>query len=776
MSDFRQQAELTKLARLSRCTPDSLEFLSALEITTLRKIRESVARLVVDKHRTFFSRVAAASKLLPMPLLAMIGERSLGPLLCARVAGEMPIPRAIEIARHFKPPFMAKTALYMETQKICEMTAALPLASVIAVTHELIAMREFIILGDLVDQLPLDLVSKVLATIHNGEALLRSAFYVENPARLVAMLDVLSDSTLRSLIRTAADEKLDLWPHALALMSVVPPAWQEKLVNMAVDDDDATLASMVNGVAKHDLWSTVMPLLDMMNDSGRQRLVDLPVLREENVIRHILKAAETHHQWAHLLPLIPLMDEPLQKRVGYLADELSADAIRTLAALADEKNLWAHTLMLAEHMGLVRRTTIAEILTDSNDEALTRLLATVHDNNQWHIALPLLATMSEQARHRFAALPWIQNDSPLTAIVAATEQHDLWATTLPLIDLMPDDVRQRLVNLPLFNSDNTIRHLLKAAEQHNLWQWLFPLTPLMSNDMRKRVGRLSDELSENAIRRMALLAHEKNLWAHGLLMAEHMGLVRRTTIAEILADSQDNALTALLQTIHDNQQWRIALPLLSFMSDKTQQRFVAHPFFQQTSQQQAIIDAAEQYGLWSVMLPLVKIMPLSVCESVTRIIDGLENEKLAKWISGVAEAAHWADAFDFMLTLSPGKKDFIALQICARDENSLQHMILSLVNAGRLDALLNHLQTLPVATQLQLVQRTQHTSLAMRQQLLVSVDDRCLDIILQRISELGEIEVSLFRNVALQLPDPHIQRLRGRCNALALADLLNEAP
>lgn len=603
MSDFRQQAELIKLARLSRCAPESLDFLKSLDVATLRKLRESVAYLVVEDHRKFFSRVVVASKLLPMPLLALIGERSLGPLLCARVAGEMPVPRAIDIAKHFNPPFMAKTALYMETQKICDMTAALPIARVIAVTHELIAMREFIILGDLVDCLPLNLVSKVLATIHNGEALLRSAFYVENPERLVAMLDVLTDSTLRSLIRTAADEKLDLWPHALTLMSVVPVVWQEKLVNMAVDDDDETLASMVSGVARHDLWHIVMPLLDLMKESGRQRLV----------------------------------------------------------------------------------------------------------------------------------------------------------------------------NLPLFGNDKTIRHLLQAAEQHSLWPWLLPLTPLMNADLRKRVGVLSDELSEKAIRTMAALAHEQNLWAHGLLMAEHMGLVRRTTIVEILADSNDDALSALLKTIHDHRQWHIALPLLGSMSDKAQHRFVGHPFFHEKALQQDIIEATEQHDLWSVMLPLVKIMPDTVRSSVTRIIDELDDQKLAHWINGVAEASHWSDAFDFMLTLSGPKKNFVASHICERDDGSIQHMIISLVNADRMEALIDHLQSLPTATQLQLVQRAQRTSPELRQQLLVSVNDVCLDILLQRLAELGEMEISLFRHLALQLPEEHLQRIKARCESLTLDILLEEA-
>lgn len=450
MSDFRQQAELTKLAGLLRCTPSSLDFLKTQDIATLQKLRESTSRLILDEHRKLFGRIASASKLLPNALIALIAERSMGPLLCARVAGEMPVDRAIDIAKHLKPPFMAKAALHLETQRACELTAALPLSSVIAITQELISQHEFILLGDMVDHLPVDLVSKIIPSIQNGEALLRSAFFVQNTARLTTMLETLPEATLRTLIRAAADEHLDLWPHALALMSVVPVPWQEKLVGIALSEEESTLASMVKGVVKHNLWSIALPLLDLMPTDGKQRLVNLPTLSEPDVQRQVLAAAYREGFWHYLLPLIPLMNPALRQQVGQLTDELNEDAIRTLADLAHQNNQWFHALLLVDYMSVERRATIAEIMADSSDDALNGLLATVHENHQWHIALPLVAYMSPAAKQRFASLPFVRDVDMLSAMVKATDAHDLWATSLPIIDLMPVSTRETLVALPRF--------------------------------------------------------------------------------------------------------------------------------------------------------------------------------------------------------------------------------------------------------------------------------------------------------------------------------------
>lgn len=336
MTDFRKQAEVVKLARLLGTVPEALVFLDALDASALQDLRQASSRYLLGKQRAQLGRIATASKLLPVSLVSCIAERAMGPLLCARVASEISAHRAIEISRHLSPAFMASAALHLEPELARDITAALPVTRVVAVARELVAQKEFITLGDLVDMLPMSIIEAVVRDQRDGETLLRIGFFIENPARLNAILDTLPLARLQAIIAAAADEKADLWPYALALMSVVTPQWQERLVTMAAEGDEQTLSSMIRGVVKHDLWSAVLPLLGLMTEANRRRVINLPVLQDDFVLRRLLRAAEENDFWRYLLPLIPLMEDGLRQRTAGLTDELSEDSLRHLAPLLND--------------------------------------------------------------------------------------------------------------------------------------------------------------------------------------------------------------------------------------------------------------------------------------------------------------------------------------------------------------------------------------------------------------------------------------------------------
>ncbi|MGH8492306.1 MAG: hypothetical protein ACRERR_04280 [Moraxellaceae bacterium] len=519
MADFRRQAEQTKLARLLRTSPESLNFLDTLDSDALNALRQAATGRLHGSHHAFFSRVAAASKLLPTAMVAFIAQRSIGPLLCARVADAMSTERAIAITSHLPAEFMAAATPYLDSARARELTAALPLPRVIEVTHALIRKREFITLGDLVGNLPMSLIGPILQDIDDGEALLQSGFYVEAPERLNEMLEALPRSRLPKVIAAAADEKADLWPHALALMSVVSARWQERLVLLAVEGDESVLESMIRGVVKHDLWNVTLPLLELMPESGRQRLVNLPVLNDDAVLRRLLEAATRHDLWHHLLPLAPLMNTALRQRMGRLTDELNETSIRRLVALAHERDLWSEALFLVEYMGKVRRATIAELMAESNDEAVNSLIATVQRAQQWQLILPLLATMTEKAQQRF-------------------------------------------VGLPLFRDSNLQRDILLAADQHGLWSTMLPLLALMPADVRRSVAQSVEQLDAEAVRRWSGSIREPRHWQLTLAFTMEMSEGHRAFVAEQFSQHDDIVLHSLLQAFNREGQWQ---PLLDFL-------------------------------------------------------------------------------------------------------------------------------------------------------------------------------------------------------------------
>ncbi len=504
MADFRRQAELTKLARLLRASPAALEFLGTLDADQLNALRQAATRHLHGSHHAFFSRVAAASKLLPNAMVAFIAQRSIGPLLCARVADAMSTERAIAITQHLPADFMAAATPHLDSQRARELTAALPLARVIDVALALIRQREFTTLGDLVGTLPMSIIGPILQEIDDGEALLQSGFYVEQPERLNEMLDALPLSRLPKVIAAAADESADLWPHALALMSLVSPRWQQRLVLLAVEGEESVLESMIRGVARHDLWSVTLPLLALMPEAGRQRLVNLAVLEDDTVLRRLLQTAARDDLWHRLLPLAPLMSPTLRQRMGRLTDELSEASIRRLVDLAHELELWSEALLLVECMGIVRRATITELMAESSDAAIAGLIATVQRAGQWPLILPLLATMTEKAQQRF-------------------------------------------VNLPLFRDSALQQDILQAADRHGLWQIMLPLLALMPADVRQGVARSAESLDADAVQRWSSSIREPRHWQLTLAFLMDMSEHKRAFIAEHFSRHEDEVLHSLLQ-------------------------------------------------------------------------------------------------------------------------------------------------------------------------------------------------------------------------------------
>lgn len=98
MSQIEILAEQIKLARLFGTQPERLSYLNPLDAAQLRALRLRLSDALFDQTRSSFQRVAMASRLLPNGLVALIGEKVFGPMLCARVAGLMPPDRTFDIA------------------------------------------------------------------------------------------------------------------------------------------------------------------------------------------------------------------------------------------------------------------------------------------------------------------------------------------------------------------------------------------------------------------------------------------------------------------------------------------------------------------------------------------------------------------------------------------------------------------------------------------------------------------------------------------------------
>src|SRR5437660_10323220 len=113
----RSAVEIAKLARLLAVAPADLGYLAKVPASDLRALREQIEDMLFTAHGQALSRIATASKVLPAGLVAVIGERAFGPLLCARLAGMLEPSRAVDIASRMPAPFLAQLVVHLDPRR-----------------------------------------------------------------------------------------------------------------------------------------------------------------------------------------------------------------------------------------------------------------------------------------------------------------------------------------------------------------------------------------------------------------------------------------------------------------------------------------------------------------------------------------------------------------------------------------------------------------------------------------------------------------------------------
>jgi hypothetical protein len=215
-AELESHAEVLKLARLLKTPHERLDFLERVDAGDIRRLREQATDVLFDANLGVLHRMAGASKLLPVSVLARIAERVFGPLLCARFAGLIEVSRGVDVAGRLSPGFLADVAAELDPRRASEIIAGIPAATVRKVAHELVGRRDWITIGRFVGHLPDEAVSATLDAVHD-EALLRVAFVLDDKDRIDHVVGLLPANRFAGLAEAAADH--DLWPLTQDLLS-----------------------------------------------------------------------------------------------------------------------------------------------------------------------------------------------------------------------------------------------------------------------------------------------------------------------------------------------------------------------------------------------------------------------------------------------------------------------------------------------------------------------------------------------------------------------------
>jgi hypothetical protein len=225
-------AEVLMLARLLQREPESLAYLEPLAPADLRALRERVAEALFDSHSGSLSRIAAASRLLPVGLSASLGQTVFGPLLSARLTGLLDPGRAVEMAAKLPPVFLADVAVELDPRHASDMIVALPAERVAAATAELVARGEYVTMGRFVGHLSPEAMAAAVATM-DDRSLLEVVFVLEDKTRLADLVAMLPESRIAGVIAAAADN--DLWVQTLDLLDHLRPEQRATMVAALAD-------------------------------------------------------------------------------------------------------------------------------------------------------------------------------------------------------------------------------------------------------------------------------------------------------------------------------------------------------------------------------------------------------------------------------------------------------------------------------------------------------------------------------------------------------------
>ncbi|MFA5939325.1 MAG: hypothetical protein WC809_08215 [Sinimarinibacterium sp.] len=275
MSALAHHAETLKLARLLHVAPEQLAFLDKLEADEIRSLRQRATASLFDGDRHLFHRVAAATRLLPGPISALIAEKALGSLLCARVAGLLPPERAVDIAKRLHTPFLADVCMELDPRHVRELIAAMPVKRIVEVAHELARRREYITMSRFVDCLPEAAMRATLEALQHDEALLRIGFFVEDPVQLSSVIQMLSEQRLRNMIRVSVEGTAELWSEALSLINAIAPPQRRLMARLAATLDEPVIERMIRLTHEGALWPAMLPVIAEMDDDARERLTRL---------------------------------------------------------------------------------------------------------------------------------------------------------------------------------------------------------------------------------------------------------------------------------------------------------------------------------------------------------------------------------------------------------------------------------------------------------------------------------------------------------------------
>ncbi|MGW5440213.1 hypothetical protein [Nocardia asteroides] len=323
-------AEIAKLARVLDIDPTELDFLKTQTPTAIKAFRDQVSDEMSGRDVLRMQRVAAAVKLVPKPIAALVAEKALGPALAAAVAGAVEPARAVGIAENLSPKFLADATVLLDPKRAAEVIARVPDTMAAEVAKELIDRGDYLTMGRLAGAMPDSILFAALPQAADSD-ILQVGLHLEDSSQAERLLNMVTDRVPGMVTAMYAEEK---WADAISLLDLIGPEERARMADIVAEQDDEILDGLLTAVNDLDAWDALLPVAAGMAITGLQRLAQRPVMHDPATLRRVSDISLAQGLWLDLLPLVRHLDPTQQRCIATRVLAENDDALRELIILA----------------------------------------------------------------------------------------------------------------------------------------------------------------------------------------------------------------------------------------------------------------------------------------------------------------------------------------------------------------------------------------------------------------------------------------------------------
>lgn len=448
MTDLVTRAEIVKMARTLGATTEIVAFLEPLGAEDLRELRERIGGTLFDEHSGKFHRLAEASRIGPVALVAKIAERAIGPVLAARVASLVNPKRAAHMAEKLSVPFMADTAVGLDPRRVQEIIARVPTRTVVSVGHELLRRGDHITMAQFADSVGDEVIRAVEESVPDDEALMRVGFYLESPETIDKLVGLLPGERLDRFVQLAVTGPVELRIAGLSLMGRVGGTLRTRLADLAI---------------------------------GKQPEAELAAFAE---------SALDEGAVGELLTVVTHASPGLQAKMDRVVERLPEQRLRQFvhAGVTGPVSTRVAALMLIHEVNDALKTRLADLAAEESEAVLGDFLDTAIRNEMIAEMLATVAHMSPPALDKSVRLPVLNDPAVLEALIRAAVDHGLWTELLPVVDRMDQKSRQHGIDLIQGLDPRILAGLAREATEQQMWPPLLRLLAEQEAPLQERIA------------------------------------------------------------------------------------------------------------------------------------------------------------------------------------------------------------------------------------------------------------------------------------------------